>query len=203
MGGPGGQGILMSPKGAKQYVNSLHNTDIKKEMLRRGLPFAVLLAIMLSPQFTIPKGLTTLYLGDGVATMAVGSTVSMKGFTGVLGTGGVVIGLYEKDPGGSGGNSSGGKGSKTIDKRTPEEINKMSLEEMRNNLPDGWKLSENNGRVHIKDSSGQMRVRIDPADKVTKYEHMHIYDDKGNSLNKAGNTVGTKDPSGHIPWKNK
>lgn len=85
-GGPGGQGISMSPEGAKQYVNSLHNTDIKKEMLRRGLPFAVLLAIMLSPQFTIPKGLTTLYFGDGAATMAVGSTVSMKGFTGVLGT---------------------------------------------------------------------------------------------------------------------
>ena len=42
--------------------------------------------------------------------------------------------------------------------------------------------------------------RIDPPDKVTNYEHMHIYDTQGNSLDYNGNIVGKKDASGHLPW---
>lgn len=45
-----------------------------------------------------------------------------------------------------------------------------------------------------------MRIRIDPADKVTKYPHVHIYDESGNLLDINGNVVDRKSPDGHIPY---
>ncbi|WP_392563031.1 hypothetical protein RHO12_06100 [Orbus sturtevantii] len=89
-----------------------------------------------------------------------------------------------------------------LDKLSPKEITNLSLIELKNNLPEGWHFFENNGRVHIKDTIGQMRIRIDPADKITNYQHMHIYDEKGNPLNNLGNIVERNDQAGHIPWKN-
>lgn len=48
-----------------------------------------------------------------------------------------------------------------------------------------------------------MRVRIDSADSITKYQHRHIYDELGNSLDISGNIVDRTSPSGHIPWNDK
>ena len=85
-----------------------------------------------------------------------------------------------------------------LDELTPEEINKLSPEELKEKLPDGWKYEEHNGRIHIKDPNGRMRLRIDPADKMTPYQHMHLYDNKGNLLDINGNPVPSKSPDGHI-----
>lgn len=81
-------------------------------------------------------------------------------------------------------------------------INSMSKEQLQANLPDGWTYTEHNGRVHIKDASGNFRVRIDPPNKVTNYQHMHILDELGNPLDIDGNIVSPKSPDGHIPWDN-
>ncbi len=90
-----------------------------------------------------------------------------------------------------------------VNELKPNEINNMSLNDLRNSIPEGWKFFENNGRVHIKDTSGQMRIRIDPPDKITKYQHMHIYDDLGNALDKLGNIVDRTSLDGHLPWNDK
>lgn len=90
-----------------------------------------------------------------------------------------------------------------VNELKPNEINNMSLSDLRNSIPEGWKFFENNGRVHIKDTSGQMRIRIDPPDKITKYQHMHIYDDLGNPLDKLGNIVDRTSLDGHLPWNDK
>ena len=70
-----------------------------------------------------------------------------------------------------------------------------------NKLPEGWKYTENNGFVHVRDASGNIRMRIDPPDKTTKYNHVHLYDAKGNSLDINGNIVDYKSPSAHIQIK--
>lgn len=90
-----------------------------------------------------------------------------------------------------------------LNKLTPNEINNMSLDELRNSIPDDWQIFENNGRVHIKDANGNFRVKIDPPDKVTQYKHMHIYDSDYNPLDINGNIVGRKSSDAHIPWADK
>ena len=88
---------------------------------------------------------------------------------------------------------------KTLDKLSPKEISQMTLAELKEALPEGWKFFENNGRIHIKEGK-EYRIKIDPPDKVTKYDHMHIYDENENLLNVNGNIVDRKNPAGHIPW---
>lgn len=78
----------------------------------------------------------------------------------------------------------------------------MSKEQLKANLPEGWTYTEHNGRVHIKDENGNFRVRIDPPDKVTKYQHMHILDEHSNPLDVDGNIVSPKSLDGHIHWDN-
>lgn len=80
-------------------------------------------------------------------------------------------------------------------------ISRMSKNQLKSNLPDGWTYTEHNGRVHIKYANGRFRVRIDPPDNVTNYPHIHIYDELGNPLDVNGNIVSPKSPDGHIPWK--
>ncbi len=80
-------------------------------------------------------------------------------------------------------------------------ISGMSREQLQTNLPEGWTYSEHNGRIHIKDANGNFRVRVDPPDKVTNYQHMHILDESKNSLDINGNIVSHKSPDGHIPWE--
>lgn len=90
-----------------------------------------------------------------------------------------------------------------LNKLSPKDINNMSLDELRNSIPKDWQIFENNGRVHIKDANGNFRVRIDPPDKITNYEHMHIFDENKNPLDIKGNIVDKKSPDGHIPWTDK
>ncbi|MBO0468776.1 hypothetical protein JZO73_14835, partial [Enterococcus plantarum] len=90
-----------------------------------------------------------------------------------------------------------------FNKLTPNEINNMSLDELRNSIPDDWQIFENNGRIHIKDANGNFRVKIDPPDKVTQYKHMHIYDSDYNPLDINRNIVGRKSSDAHIPWADK
>ncbi|MFT8317722.1 MAG: T7SS effector LXG polymorphic toxin [Sporolactobacillus sp.] len=86
---------------------------------------------------------------------------------------------------------------------SPKQISGMSVNQLKINLPDGWRIFENNGRVHIKDVNNNFRVRIDPPDKVTNYSHVHIYDADKNPLDINGNIVDKKSPDGHIPWNDK
>ena len=90
-----------------------------------------------------------------------------------------------------------------LDKLKPNKINNISLDELRNSTPKHWKIFKNNGRVHIKDANDNFRIRIDPPDKVTNYEHIHIFDENKNPLDIERNIVDKKSPDGHIPWTNK
>jgi hypothetical protein len=78
------------------------------------------------------------------------------------------------------------------------DLSKMKKGDILGKLPEGWKYTENNGFVHVKDANGNIRMRIDPPDKVTKYDHAHLYNEKGESLDINGNVVNYKDPSAHI-----
>lgn len=101
------------------------------------------------------------------------------------------------------GNNNGVNGSPKLNNLTTGEISRMTLGELKNSKPDGWSIFENNGRVHIKDETGNFRIRIDPPDSITNYVHMHIYDSNKNLLDINGHIVGKKDIAGHIPWLDK
>jgi len=68
-------------------------------------------------------------------------------------------------------------------------------------LPDGWTKTENNGYTHIRDENGKIRIRLDPPDNATPYNHKHLYEADGNSLDANGNIVSPKSPDAHIPLK--
>ena len=84
-----------------------------------------------------------------------------------------------------------------VNKKTPLEISKdlqaIGLK-LKGSSPDG-RFMEFVGRFE------NVRVKIHPADQVTKYPHLHIYDIRGNSLDKALNKVSPKSPDAHIPIK--
>ncbi|WP_044640136.1 DNRLRE domain-containing protein [Risungbinella massiliensis] len=82
-----------------------------------------------------------------------------------------------------------------------DNIPNMSKQEIFDGLPSNWKYTENNGFVHIRDDIGNIRMRIDPPDKVTKYDHVHLYDQKGNPLDVNLNIVDRKSADAHIPYK--
>lgn len=92
---------------------------------------------------------------------------------------------------------------KSLETANPKTIRKMSKKQIKKNLPSKWTYSEHNRFVHVKDAKGNMRIRIDPPDKITKYEHMHIYDQDGNLLDIKGRIVNKNDPAGHIKWNKK
>ncbi|CAG9001006.1 MAG: hypothetical protein CENE_03014 [Candidatus Celerinatantimonas neptuna] len=48
------------------------------------------------------------------------------------------------------------------------------------------------------DKEGNVRVKIHPSDKVTKYNHLHVYDKESNPLNSSLNKVDRKSPEAHI-----
>ena len=95
----------------------------------------------------------------------------------------------------------GTEGAGKLNNMTPSELNKLTPDQIKKALPDGWTYSGSpDGRfTHIKDSSGNYRIRIDPADKVTAYPHMHIFDDVGNALDINGNIVPANSIDAHIP----
>ncbi|MBE7106373.1 S-layer protein [Bacillus cereus] len=80
-------------------------------------------------------------------------------------------------------------------------IPNMTKKEILEKLPEGWKYTENNGFVHVRDANDTIRMRIDPPDKVTKYDHVHLYDENKNPLDLNGNIVDAKSPDAHIPYK--
>jgi hypothetical protein len=83
----------------------------------------------------------------------------------------------------------------------PAELSKLTPEQLKQALPDGWTYSGSpDGKfVHTKDGNGNYRIRIDPPDKVTQYSHIHILDEKGNALDINGNIVPSNSPEGHMP----
>ncbi|MBJ8073486.1 hypothetical protein JDS72_27535 [Bacillus cereus] len=86
-------------------------------------------------------------------------------------------------------------------KISTRNIPNMTKKEILEKLPEGWKYTENNGFVHVRDANDTIRMRIDPPDKVTKYDHVHLYDENKNSLDLNGNIVDAKSPDAHIPYK--
>ena len=82
-------------------------------------------------------------------------------------------------------------------------IPNMTKQDIIDNIPDDWNYTEHNGFVHIRDADGNIRIRIDPPDKITNYPHVHAYDSDGNLLDSAGNIVDRKSSDGHIPYKDK
>jgi len=53
--------------------------------------------------------------------------------------------------------------------------------------------------VEFVDSNGTVRAKIHPPDKVTIYQHLHIYDSGGNPLDANLNRVDFRSPDAHIP----
>ena len=53
----------------------------------------------------------------------------------------------------------------------------------------------------MSDRFDNIRIKIHPPDKVTKYDHLHIYDKKGNSLDKNLQIVERTTSEAHIPIK--
>ena len=66
-------------------------------------------------------------------------------------------------------------------------------------MPKNWTKTTNNGFIHIRDEFGNIRIRIDPPDSITKYPHKHLYDINGNSIDINGNIVSKTSPDAHIP----
>ncbi|MGL5263762.1 MAG: hypothetical protein ACRDAI_04190 [Candidatus Rhabdochlamydia sp.] len=54
--------------------------------------------------------------------------------------------------------------------------------------------------MNFRDKHGNIRVKIHPADKVTDYDHLHIYDKLGNPLNKYLKVVERTSIEAHIPY---
>ncbi|MBO0468129.1 hypothetical protein JZO73_11385 [Enterococcus plantarum] len=109
---------------------------------------------------------------------------------------------YTLDKSKSNGNKSYKKPPKLdYTKNNFSNIPKMSKSDILNSIPKDWSYTENNGFVHVRDSNGQVRMKIDPPDKVTKYDHVHLFDKDGNVINKNGQIVGRKSSEAHIPYK--
>lgn len=94
-------------------------------------------------------------------------------------------------------------GKNIIDKANinGKRIGDMNKQEIIDGIPDGWEIHNNNGFVHIKDEYGKTKIEIHKPDKVTNYEHIHIYDDAGNPLDINGVPGFYKDEIVHIPLK--
>ena len=98
-------------------------------------------------------------------------------------------------------NESGSDVGNIAKKFDTNNIPNMTKQDIIDSIPDDWNYTEHNGFVHIRDADGDIRIRIDPPDKVTQYPHVHAYDSVGNLLDSAGNIVDRKSPDGHIPYK--
>lgn len=77
----------------------------------------------------------------------------------------------------------------------------MSNKEILEKLPEEWGYTENSEFVHVRDSNDTIRMRIDSPDKLTKYDHVHLYDENKNPLDVNGSIVDDKSPDAHIPYK--
>jgi hypothetical protein len=81
-----------------------------------------------------------------------------------------------------------------------ENVPKPQLVEDMKSIGLQVKGSSPDGRfMEFIDSQTRVRAKIHPPDKVTSYDHLHIYDKSGNSLDKVLNIVSSKSPDAHIP----
>ena len=53
--------------------------------------------------------------------------------------------------------------------------------------------------VEMVDKQGRVKAKFHPPDKKTTYDHLHIYDSKGNPLNTNLKIVERTSPEAHIP----
>lgn len=97
-------------------------------------------------------------------------------------------------------------------RETKDVLNIASLQSMtREQIIDtckklGWSVSggkkvvdnKEKNFVHIKDSENNMRLRIDPPDGVTEFDHVHVYNRAGELLNIKGEPVPENNEDGHI-----
>ncbi|GAF63511.1 hypothetical protein BTS2_0402 [Bacillus sp. TS-2] len=108
------------------------------------------------------------------------------------------------DGAGTGGGVNKGTGNRVSNfagKINANNIPNMTKNDILESLPINWKHTENNGFVHIRDVNGNVRMKIDPPDKVTNYDHVHIFDESGNPLDLNLNVVDRKSQDAHIPYK--
>lgn len=77
----------------------------------------------------------------------------------------------------------------------------MTKADILDGLPDGWKYTENNGFIHVRDLNGKVRMKIDPPDNMTKFDHVHLFDNNGNPIDINGNIVNRKSSDAHIPYE--
>ena len=78
----------------------------------------------------------------------------------------------------------------------------MGINDLIKILPEGWSYELNNGRLHIRDPIHKFpRIRTDLPDSGTNYDHVHLYDENNNLIDKNGNPVKDNDPSGHQRFK--
>ena len=154
--------------------------------------------------------------GSEIASVGSSSAISIPAATegiGIAGSGlaisfdalrnmfDVRIQKSESNKGNGCGESNKTKGNIT-ERLDTNEIPNMTKQEIIDFIPDDWEYTEHNGFVHIKDETGKMRIRIDPPDKMTKYPHVHAYDNNGNLLDRFGNIVDRTSPAGHLSYKN-
>lgn len=93
---------------------------------------------------------------------------------------------------------------KTLARKDAKALSKMTRLNLKERLPFGWTYEEHNERVHIRNSNGEIRIRIDPAETKpgakTRYRHIHIYNEDREPLDIDGKIVKKNDPAGHIPY---
>ena len=135
---------------------------------------------------------------EGIGIAGSGLAISLDALRNMFD---VRIQKSESNKGNGCGESNKTKGNIT-ERLDTNEIPNMTKQEIIDSIPDDWEYTEHNGFVHIKDETGKMRIRIDPPDKMTKYPHVHAYDNNGNLLDRFGNIVDRTSPAGHLPYKN-
>ena len=108
-----------------------------------------------------------------------------------------------QDSGGSIGpvNGNGNVVRKFAGEINANNIPNMSRREILDGLPSNWRYTENSGFIHVRDTNENIRMRIDPPDKVTKYDHIHLFYENGHPIDVNLNTVDRKSPEAHIPYK--
>ena len=92
---------------------------------------------------------------------------------------------------------------KTFKNRKYEEMDINDFDRLSSKYlePKGWSVNNRNNRLHVKDNNNIMRLRVDPPDKHTPYNHLHIYDKNGKPLDSNWKPVGRRDPEAHIRIK--
>jgi hypothetical protein len=61
--------------------------------------------------------------------------------------------------------------------------------------------SPNGDFMEFVDAQGRVRVKIHPPDKVTIYDHAHLYDNQGRPLNQNLKPDNPRSSATHIPIK--